>query len=169
MTLKVKSKAPAFTLPDQDGLEHSLKDYLGKWVLIYFYPKDDTPGCTKEACAIRDNFPAFKKLGIKVFGVSADSVKKHQKFAEKFDLPFTLLADEDKKVIKKYKVWGKKKFMPARNASRSDAGGGREYMGILRTSYLIDPKGKIKKVYEKVNPVTHAEDVLADIKVLSKN
>jgi peroxiredoxin Q/BCP len=150
--LKIGQKAPAFTLPDQDGTPHSLKDYAGKWVLVYFYPKDDTPGCTKEACQLRDTFPSFEKVKSKVFGVSADTVQSHKKFATKYKLPFTLLADPDKGMIEAYGVWGKKKFM------------GREYMGISRSSYLIDPKGIIRKVYEKVVPEKHAEEVLADLK-----
>lgn len=149
--LKVTQKAPAFTLPDQDGVMHSLKDYAGQWVLIYFYPKDDTPGCTKEACALRDEFPAFGKLKAKIFGVSADTVASHKKFATKYKLPFTLLADPEKGMIEAYGVWGKKKFM------------GREYLGISRSSYLINPEGKIEKVYEKVNPLTHADEVLTDL------
>lgn len=149
--LKTGTLAPNFTLPDQDGVMHSLKDYRGQWVLIYFYPKDDTPGCTKEACALRDEFPAFGKLKAKIFGVSADTVASHKKFATKYKLPFTLLADPEKGMLKDYGVWGKKKFM------------GREYLGISRSSYLINPKGKIEKVYEKVNPLTHADEVLADL------
>ena len=149
-------KAPNFTLPDQDNLLHSLKNYLGNWVIIYFYPKDDTPGCTKEACSFRDNLPKFKKLSVPVIGISADSVSKHKKFSGKFDLNFTLLADEDKKVVASYGVWQKKKFM------------GREYMGIVRSSFLIDPKGKIVKVYEGVKPDTHVEEVLKDLKNLKK-
>lgn len=156
MALKEKRKAPAFSLPDQDGKMHSLKNYLGKWVLIYFYPKDDTPGCTKEACAIRDSFPDFKKLKITVLGISVDSVKSHSKFALKHTLPFTILSDENKEVVQKYDVWGTKKFM------------GRVYTGTLRTSFLIDPSGKIGKVYADVNPVTHAQDVLNDFKVIRK-
>jgi len=152
--LKVGQKAPGFHLPDQAGKEHDLKDYAGKWVLLYFYPKDDTPGCTVEACTLRDNFPEFKKLGIVVLGASADAVKKHAKFAEKYDLPFTLLADEEKKLVNAYGVWAKKKFM------------GREYMGILRNSYLISPEGKIAKSYEGVKPAQHAEEVLADLRAL---
>ena len=154
MKLKNGTNAPQFSLPDQVGKMHELKDYKGKWVLLYFYPKDDTPGCTKEACSIRDNFPAFKKIKITVLGVSADSVKKHAKFAEKYDLPFTLLSDEAKEVVKIYDVWGMKKFM------------GREYMGISRTSFLINPQGKIVKIYENVKPETHAEEVLTDLKQL---
>jgi thioredoxin-dependent peroxiredoxin len=157
MMPKLRSAAPRFTLPDQDGKEHSLVDYQGKWVLLYFYPKDDTPGCTKEACTIRDSFPDFKKMKITVLGVSVDSVKSHKKFEEKYELPFTLLSDEKKTVVKKYGVWGKKKFM------------GREYTGTFRTSFLIDPKGKIAKIYEDVNPVTHAADVLKDLKELKRS
>ena len=151
MKLKEGQLAPDFTLPDQDGKKHFLSDYGGRWVLVYFYPKDDTPGCTKEACAIRDDIPKFNKLKTKVLGISVDSVKSHKKFAEKYALPFTLLSDEKKEVVKKYGIWQKKKFM------------GREYMGTLRTSFLIDPKGKIAKIYEKVNPEVHAEKVLNDL------
>jgi peroxiredoxin Q/BCP len=152
--LKEKVKAPLFKLPDQEGREHALKDYLGKWLLIYFYPKDDTPGCTKQACAIRDAWGDFKKTGLVVLGVSIDSVKSHKKFAEKFDLPFTLLSDSEKKVVNQYGLWAKKKFM------------GREYMGTLRTSFLIDPYGKIAKVYENVKPDLHADMILEDFKAL---
>ncbi len=153
---KEGTKAPLFTLADQTGKVHALSDYKGEWVLIYFYPKDDTPGCTKQACAIRDDFPAFKKLGLMVFGISTDSVKSHAKFVEKYELPFTLLSDEDKKVVEAYGVWGKKKFM------------GREYLGTMRTSFLIDPKGVIAKVYTDVKPDLHAEMVLGDVKALQK-
>ena len=153
--LKIGSKAKAFSLPDEEGEIHSLKDYLGGWVILYFYPKDDTPGCTAEACHFRDNFPKFKRMKAEVLGVSVDSPKKHKKFIDKYDLPFTLLADEEKKVVNLYEVWGKKKFM------------GREYMGIYRTSYLIDPEGKIRKVYEGVKPDLHAAEVLKDLKEMS--
>lgn len=152
--MKKGMKASVFSLPDQDGHIHTLTDYTGQWVLLYFYPKDDTPGCTKEACMIRDSWPKFKKLALKVFGVSVDSVKSHGKFVKKYDLPFTLLADEDKSIVKKYGVWGKKKFM------------GREYMGTNRMSFLIDPDGKIAKVYENVKPEVHADEVLTDLKAL---
>lgn len=148
------SVAPDFTLPDQDGVSRSLSDYRGKWVLIYFYPKDDTPGCTKEACVLRDSLPDFSSLNADVLGISTDSVKSHKKFAEKYGLPFTLLADEGKEVVNKYGVWGRKKFM------------GREYDGIFRTSFLIAPDGTIAKVYEKVKPEQHAAEVLADLKEL---
>jgi|SRR6185295_5960477 len=149
---KVGDRAPDFTLPDQDGKEHTLSTYKGRWVLLYFYPKDMTAGCTKESCMIRDAFPRFEGMHAHVFGISADRVKSHKKFAEKYELPFSLLADEDKKVINSYGVWGEKKFM------------GRTYMGIKRNSFLIDPDGKIRKVYEKVKPEVHAEEVLADLK-----
>ncbi len=148
MTIKEGHIAPEFTLPDQDGKDHALSEYKGHWVLIYFYPKDDTPGCTKEACMIRDAFPDFGKLKIAVLGVSTDPPASHKKFAEKHQLPFTLLADTEKKVVHAYGVWGKKKFM------------GREYEGTLRTSFLVDPGGKVAKVYEDVKPETHAADVL---------
>ena len=150
-TLKLGAQAPDFTLPDQNGKEHALSDYRGKLVLLYFYPKDDTEGCTKQACGIRDVFPAFAKEKVTVFGISTDSVKSHKKFEEKYGLPFTLLADEDKKNVKQYGVWGKKKFW------------GREYMGTLRTSFLIGAKGQIVKIYTDVNPETHAGGVLKDL------
>lgn len=149
MTPKTGSKAPDFTLSDQNGKSHTLSDYAGKWVLLYFYPKDDTPGCTTEACSIRDNWAAFKKAGIVVLGVSVDPVKSHKKFVAKYELPFILLADEKKEAVKLYDVWGKKKFM------------GRKYMGTKRSSFLIDPSGKLSKVYEDVKPEEHAEEVLA--------
>ena len=149
MKLKVGQKAPAFELPDQDGKTRKLLDYSGKWVLLYFYPKDDTPGCTIEACSIRDSFANFKKMKTIVLGVSADSVKSHKKFEKKYKLPFSILSDENKKVIKAYGIWGKKKFM------------GREYMGIKRTSFLISPEGKIAKIYEDVKAASHASEVLA--------
>lgn len=146
------SSAPDFTLLDQDGVPHTLSVHRGSRVLLYFYPKDDTPGCTKEACMLRDAMPDFDALDAIVFGVSADSVKSHKKFAEKYGLPFTLLADEQKDVVNAYGVWGRKKMM------------GREYDGIFRTSFLIGPDGVIEKVYENVKPETHAADVLADLK-----
>ena len=121
--LKTGGKAPDFTLPDQDGKEHTLSSYQGKWVLVYFYPKDMTTGCTKEACAIRDTFPNFGKLNAHVFGISADSVLSHKKFADEYELPFPLLADTEKKVINAYGVWGEKNMI------------GRKYMGIFRTSF----------------------------------
>ncbi len=150
--LEVGNAAPAFNLPDQDGNKHRLSDYAGKWVLVYFYPKDNTSGCTKEACAIRDDWSDFRKLGAVVLGVSKDSVKSHRNFADKHSLPFTLLSDESTKMIEKYGAWRKKKMA------------GREYMGIVRISYLVDPKGKVAKVYAKVKPPEHSAEVLADLK-----
>ncbi len=155
-TPSVGTKAPAFTLPDQEGKEHSLAEYQGRWVLLYFYPKDDTPGCTIEACTIRDQFKDFTTIGAVVLGVSTDSVTSHKKFATAYELPFTLLADEHKEVVGMYGVFGEKKFM------------GRVYMGTMRTSFLIDPKGTIVKVYEKVKPEKHAAEVIADLKVLTQ-
>lgn len=152
MLKKRGEQAPVWKAEDQNGAMRSSRDYLGKWIILYFYPKDDTPGCTKEACAFRDGYPKYKKAGIEIIGVSVDSVKKHAKFVEKYSLPFTLLSDEDKVIVEAYGVWGKKKFM------------GREYLGTNRVSYLIDPKGKIANVYEKVKPEDHAEEVLVDIK-----
>lgn len=155
MNLKVGQKAPSFKLPDQDGIMHQLKDYAGQWLLIYFYPKDDTPGCTTEACSLRDNLPKFKKGQAAIVGVSVDSVKSHNKFAIKYKLPFTLLADENKEMVEKYGVWAEKSMY------------GRKYMGTLRTSFLVDPTGKIAKIYEKVKPGTHAEEILKDLASLA--
>lgn len=152
MKLKIGDKAPEFSLPDQHGKQHSLFDYRAMWVLLYFYPKDNTTGCIKEACAIRDSFVSFGKVKTVVLGVSVDSVASHKKFSEKYELPFILLADEQKEVMKLYGVWTKKKFM------------GREYMGAKRQSFLIDPRGNITKIYEEVKPAEHAEEVLRDRK-----
>ena len=152
--LEPNMAAPDFILPDQDGKAHALSDYRGQWVLLYFYPKDDTPGCTKEACGIRDAFPHFEDLNIKVLGVSADSIGSHKRFTQKYQLPFTLLADTHKKVINHYGVWGKKSFM------------GREHEGTLRTSFLIDPTGTIEKIYVDVRPEKHADEVLRDLRRL---
>ena len=154
MTVDLKPGDPAadFDLPADGGGRVRLADFKGKALVVYFYPKDDTPGCTKEACSIAADLPKFEKLKAKVFGVSIDSVKSHEKFAKKYKLPFTLLSDEQKKVVGLYDIWQLKKFM------------GREYMGTLRTSFLIDPKGKIAKIYEKVKPELHAQEVLADLK-----
>ncbi len=151
MKLNVGDKAPEFKLSDQNGVEHKLSDYKGKYVLLYFYPKDDTPGCTKEACEIRDNFSAFSKMKTVVLGISADSQNSHKKFSDKYSLPFPILSDESKKVLKEYGAWGKKKFM------------GREYDGIFRISFLINPKGKIEKIYNIVKPPKHAKEVLGDL------
>lgn len=149
--LQTNTLAPNFSLPDQDGKVHTLSDYKGKWIIIYFYPKDDTPGCTKEACGFRDNLKHLTDKGVVVFGVSKDNVKSHKKFVDKFNLNFPVLSDESKETIKSYEAWGPKKFM------------GREYEGILRVTYLINPEGMISKVYEKVDPVIHAEEIMKDL------
>ena len=151
LKLKEGDQAPAFTASTNGGGTVSLADYRGKHVILYFYPKDDTPGCTKEACAFRDEFAAFKQKGAVVLGVSTDPVKKHDKFVEKFKLPFTLLADEDKKIVQAYGVWGEKSFM------------GRKYMGTHRVTFLIGPDGVIKKIWPTVKPEEHAAEVLAAI------
>ncbi len=149
LKLKEGDQAPGFTVATSGGGKISLSDYLGQNVILYFYPKDDTPGCTKEACAFRDGFADFKKRGAVVLGVSPDSVKSHDKFVEKFKLPFTLLADEDKKIVNDYGVWGEKSFM------------GRKYLGVYRVTFLIGPDGKIKKIWPQVKPEEHATEVLA--------
>jgi peroxiredoxin Q/BCP len=153
---KLNSKAPAISLPDQNGETIKLSNFLGQWVLVYFYPKDDTPGCTTEACSLRDNLPKFGKLEAKVLGISVDSVASHKKFVEKYKLPFTLLADENKTVVEKYGVWAEKSMY------------GRKYFGTLRTSFLVDPQGKIVRIYEKVKPAEHADQVLKDLKELQE-
>lgn len=152
--LEVGTSAPAFALSDQDGNQHSLKDYAGKWVLIYFYPKDNTPGCTKEACALRDSITQFNDLNAVVLGVSKDSEASHKRFVEKFGLPFTLLSDPDATMITEYGAMKMKKNF------------GKEYLGIVRMSYLIDPEGKVAKVYPKVKPAEHAAEVIDDLKQL---
>lgn len=147
--LQAGAKAPDFNTSDQSGKKVRLKDYRGKKVVLYFYPKDDTPGCTKEACAFRDRFAEFKKLGVEVLGVSVDTEKSHKSFAEKFKLPFTLLADTEKKVVNAYGVWGEKSMY------------GRKYMGTNRVTYLIDESGRIAAVFPKVKPEEHAAEILA--------
>ncbi len=149
--IKLHQKAPTFSLLDQHGITHTLEQYIGKKVLIYFYPKDDTPGCTTEACNFRDNYEALKAVGLVVVGVSKDNVKSHKKFADKFEIPFPLLSDEDGLLCEAYGVWMKKKFM------------GREYMGIARMSFLIDEKGDVAKVYDEVKPKEHTQEVAKDI------
>jgi peroxiredoxin Q/BCP len=148
MPLEEGVMAPDFTLVDESGAKHSLSDYRGKSVVLYFYPKDDTPGCTTEACSFRDGYGAYHRAGVVILGVSPDTSKKHTKFKEKYSLPFTLLADEEHKVCDLYGVWGRKKFM------------GREYDGVFRTTFLIDPQGTILKVFEKVKPEGHSDQVL---------
>lgn len=149
---KTPTSAPLFTLVDQNNEKQSLKDYRGKKVLLYFYPKDDTPGCTTEACSFRDHLNDFKKYDVQVLGVSCDSLESHKKFAQKFKLNFPLLADTEKEVVQKYGVWGEKSMY------------GRKYMGVFRDSFLIDEKGKIVKHYQKVKPAEHIEQVLKDLK-----
>ncbi len=149
MLAAVNTKAPAFTLPDESGAVHQLSDFLGKPVVLYFYPKDDTPGCTTEACGFRDQYKEYSDAGILVIGVSPDSSQSHMKFKTKYSLPFMLLADEGHKVCELYGVWGRKKAM------------GREYDGVFRTTFLISPQGKIIKVFEGVKPDGHSAEVLA--------
>lgn len=151
MNSLINKQAPKFALKDQDGNKQALSSYLGKKVLLYFYPKDMTPGCTVEAKCFRDRMNEFKKHKIQVLGVSTDSVESHAKFASKHNLNFPLLADEEKKVVKKYGVWKEKSMF------------GKKYMGIQRDSFLIDEKGKIIKHYEKVNPANHIEQVLEEL------
>jgi len=146
--------ASPFSLPDQDSKIHQLSGYKGKWVIVYFYPKDDTSGCTTEACNFRDSFHELQAKGVVILGISKDSVKSHKKFAKKNDLNFPLLSDETREVIDAYHAWGKKKFM------------GKTYEGILRTTYLINPVGEIVKVYENVNPTIHAKEILKDLEEL---
>lgn len=146
--LQEGDKAPAFKATDQNGKPVSLADYKGKKIALFFYPEDDTPTCTIEACNLRDNFPLLKKNGIVVLGVSPDDEKKHKKFEQKFDLPFTLVADPGKKIIDRYGVWGEKNLY------------GRKYMGLHRTTFLIDEKGIIKKIFRKPRSKVHSEEIL---------
>ena len=150
--IKENIKAPIFKLPSTNKKNYSLKDSLGKYVVIYFYPKDDTPGCTIETNDFNKLLPKFKKLNCEVLGVSKDSLKSHDRFREKYKIKFDLLADEKLEVLKKYKVWGKKKFM------------GREFMGVIRSSILIDKKGKILKIWDNVKVKDHAKEVLETLK-----
>ena len=149
MALESNIPAPGFELCDETGAMRKLSDFRGKPVVLYFYPKDDTPGCTTEACNFRDDYSAYEKAGVVILGVSPDSVKSHVKFKEKFGLPFPLLADEDHRVCELYDVWALKKYM------------GREYMGVLRTTYLIDAEGQITHVFEQVKPADHSAELLS--------
>lgn len=151
LKLKEGDKAPEFSAPTQDGSIVSLKGLKGQPVVLYFYPKDDTPGCTKEACAFRDAYSDFQKAGAAVLGVSVDPEKAHKKFADKFQLPFPLLADTEKKIVEAYGVWGEKTFM------------GRKYLGTHRVTFLIDGKGRIAKIWPEVKPEKHAAEVLAEL------
>jgi len=149
MPISANIPAPDFELPDETGTPRRLSDYRGKPVVLYFYPKDDTPGCTKEACSFRDDYSEYEKAGVVILGISPDSPKSHAKFKEKYNLPFTLLADEEHRVCELYGAWGRKKFM------------GREYDGVLRTTYLIGLDGTILKVFPDVKPEGHSQEVLA--------
>jgi len=151
LKLKAGGPAPDFKVQTNGGGEVALRDFRGKSVILYFYPKDDTPGCTKEACAFRDHFSEFKKRGAVVLGVSIDSVKSHDKFVEKYKLSFTLLADDEKRIVNAYGVWGEKSFM------------GRKYKGTHRVTFLIGPDGRIRKIWPKVKPEEHAQEVLAEL------
>lgn len=152
MLLKENEIAPEFSLADETGKTHRLSDYKGKNILLYFYPKDDTPGCTTEACSFRDDYSSYEQAGVVILGISADSIASHAKFKAKYHLPFNLLADTDHAVCEKYGVWGTKKMM------------GREYDGIFRTSYLLGTDGKIKKVFADVKPAGHSQEVLMALK-----
>jgi peroxiredoxin Q/BCP len=146
--LKEGDNAPEFTTVDQDGKTVSLSGFKGKKVVLYFYPKDDTPGCTAESCNLRDNYNVLQKQGYEVLGVSADNEKSHRKFADKYKLPFRLLADTNKEIINSYGVWGEKKFL------------GKKYMGIMRTTFIIDEKGIIKEIIKEVKTKKHTEQIL---------
>ena len=148
MPLAIGDKAPAFSGIDQNEKKFSLKDLKGKKVILYFYPKDDTPGCTAESCNLRDNWNQLKNKGFEIVGVSADDAKSHKKFADKYDLNFTLIADTVKKVIEAYGVWGEKSMY------------GKKYMGIIRTTFVINEKGKIEKIFDKVDTKNHSEQIL---------
>lgn len=154
--LELGSAAPQFSLLGDDGKQYSLSSYKGKWVILYFYPKDDTPGCTIEACSLKDNWHSFDQFDVVVFGASADSVASHKKFKEKYDLPFTLLSDPDKKTMTEYQVWLEKSMF------------GKKYMGIQRATYIIDPQGKIAQVYPKVTPTSHTSKLLKDLEQLQQ-
>lgn len=150
-TLAVGAKAPTFSAPDQSGKIVSLSDFAGQTVILYFYPKDDTPGCTMQACAFRDEYPAITQKGAVVIGVSPDAPKKHTQFIEKFSLPFTLLADTDHKIAETYHTWVEKSMY------------GKKYLGVERSTFVIDPEGKLKAVYRKVKPSEHIPEVLAEL------
>lgn len=152
MPISANQPAPEFSLRDENGQIRTLSEFRDKPVLLYFYPKDDTPGCTKEACSFRDDYSEYDKAGVVILGVSPDGPKSHTKFKQKYNLPFTLLADEDHKIADAYGVWGPKKFM------------GKEYEGILRTTFLIGPDGSILKVFENVKPDGHSQEVLEALK-----
>ena len=149
--LEIGTKAPDFTLPDQNGEMHSLSDYKGQKVILYFYPKDNTPGCTKQACNFGELYPQFQEKGAAVIGISKDSVASHKKFEEKYSLPFTLLSDTELKAIQAYDVWKEKKSY------------GKVSMGVVRTTYLIDEEGKIAKAFDKVKAAENPQDMLGEL------
>lgn len=150
--IKEGMPAPHFSLPDETGAIRNLSDFAGQTIVLYFYPKDDTPGCTTEACNFRDDYSAYEQAGVTILGVSPDSPKSHAKFRAKFNLPFSLLADEQHKLCEQFGVWGPKKFM------------GREYMGVARATFVIGPDAVIKKVFENVKPADHSAEVLAAVR-----
>jgi peroxiredoxin Q/BCP len=155
--MKIMKLAPDFSLPDQHGQVRSLTDYAGRWLVLYFYPKDDTPGCTTEACSFRDEREAIAEFGkAEVVGVSKDNVRSHQKFAEKYGLNFTILSDPEHKTIEAYGSWKPKRFM------------GREYMSTMRNTFIISPDGRIAREYRGVNPKTHAAQIIADLQKLQE-
>ena len=154
MALNVGDKAPSFKLKNQDAKIISLSDLKGKPVVLYFYPKDDTPGCTKEACNFRDEFPKFGKMNAEIIGISADAIESHKKFANKYKLPFNLLSDEKKEVVEKYDVWKEKNMY------------GKKYMGIERTTFIINTEGKISKIFSKVKVEEHNKEVMEALKEL---
>jgi len=152
MKLKIGDKAPAIDAVDQNGNRISLADFAGSKVILYFYPKDDTPGCTAEACNLRDNYSKLLEKGFKIIGVSADSAKSHQKFTDKYSLPFSLVPDIEKNIIKAYGAWGRKKFM------------GREYDGIIRMTFVISEQGEILNIIDQVETKDHSGQILAGVK-----
>ncbi|MFZ9739700.1 MAG: thioredoxin-dependent thiol peroxidase, partial [Prochlorotrichaceae cyanobacterium] len=151
MSLNIGDPAPSFSLPNSEGNPVSLADFQGQWLVIFFYPRDNTPGCTTEACGFRDHYDRLQEAGVALLGINTDNEKSHQKFISKYNLPFPLLCDSDAAVATRYESYGLKKFM------------GKEFMGIFRKSFIIDPSGKIAKIYPKVKPANHGEEVLADL------
>lgn len=156
MSLVVSQPAPDFALPDQDGTIHILSDYKGKWIFLYFYPEDDTPACTVEACSVRDNWDEFTKKGIQVFGVSGNDAESHTKFISKYSLPFTLLTDADNTIMRQYGAYGEKNMY------------GKIVVGVIRSSVLIDPEGNVAKFYTRVKTPTHITQVLRNLEELQK-
>lgn len=152
MSIEINQPAPQFTLLDENGNSHSLTDYKGKPVVLYFYPKDDTPGCTTEACEFRDDYDEYERAGVVILGISPDTVRSHKKFKEKYDLPFTILADDQHAVSELYGVWGEKSMY------------GKKYFGVNRTTFLIDGEGNILEIFENVKPKGHSSQVLAALK-----